>query len=55
MQATTLTLERHGAVAVVTLNRPDKANAMEEAMWHELREAMRHADETDAIRVVVTP
>ena len=53
MQATTLTLERHGAVAVVTLNRPDKANAMEEAMWHELREAMRHADETDAIRVMV--
>jgi enoyl-CoA hydratase len=53
MQATTLTLERHGAVAVVTLNRPDKANAMEEAMWHELREAMRHADGEDAIRVVV--
>ncbi len=53
MQATTLTLERQGAVAVLTLNRPGKANAMEEAMWHELRDAMRHADETGAIRAVV--
>jgi len=53
MQATTLTLERQGAVAVLTLNRPEKANAMEEAMWHELRDAMRHADGTDAIRAVV--
>ncbi|MBK8321857.1 MAG: crotonase/enoyl-CoA hydratase family protein [Betaproteobacteria bacterium] len=53
MQATTIALDREGPVAVLTLNRPDKANAMEEAMWHELREAMRHADETPEIRVVV--
>jgi enoyl-CoA hydratase len=53
MQATTLAHERHGAVAVITLNRPERANAMEEAMWHELREAMREADGADAVRVVV--
>ena len=53
MQATTITLEREGPVAILVLDRPDKANAMEEAMWHELREAMRHADETPEIRVVV--
>ena len=53
MQATTIVLEQQGPVAVLTLNRPEKANAMQEAMWHEIRDAMRHADETDAIRVVV--
>jgi enoyl-CoA hydratase len=49
----TLAVERRDAVALVTLNRPDKANAMEEAMWHELRDAMREADESDGVRVVV--
>jgi enoyl-CoA hydratase len=53
MQATPIVLEQQGPVAVLTLNRPEKANAMQEAMWHEIRDAMRHADETDAIRVVV--
>ena len=49
----TLTFDLHGPVAVLTLNRPDKANAMEEAMWHEIRRAMREADETPAVRAVV--
>ena len=49
----TLAVEQRDAVAFVTLDRPDKANAMEEAMWHEIREAMRWADATDAVRVVV--
>jgi enoyl-CoA hydratase len=53
MEFKTLALERQDAVATLILNRPDKANAMEEAMWHELREAMRWADETDGVRVVV--
>jgi len=38
-------------VATVTLNRPDKANAIDMAMWHELRDAMRWLDETAAARV----
>jgi len=49
----TLAVEQRGAVALVTLDRPEKANAMEEAMWHEIRDAMRWADATDAVRVVV--
>ena len=46
-----VTLENH--VARIELNRPDKANAMELAMWHELREAMRWLDATPAARVAV--
>ncbi|MBL0141983.1 MAG: crotonase/enoyl-CoA hydratase family protein [Betaproteobacteria bacterium] len=53
MEFSTLAIGRHEAVATVTLNRPDKANAMEEAMWHELREAMRWADATPGVRVVI--
>lgn len=40
-------------VGVVELNRPDKANAMTEAMWFELGKAMRWADETPEVRVVI--
>jgi enoyl-CoA hydratase len=53
MAYTTLTLEARGPVAVVTLNRPEKANALEEAMWHEIRDAMREVDGTDALRVAI--
>jgi enoyl-CoA hydratase/carnithine racemase len=53
MQFATLAIDRHDAVAVVTLNRPEKANAMEEAMWHELRDAMRWADAENDVRVAV--
>lgn len=50
---TTLTIQLTDKVATVTLNRPEKANAMEEAMWRELRTAMRWADETPEVRCVV--
>jgi enoyl-CoA hydratase/carnithine racemase len=40
-----------GGVATVTLNRPDKANAIDLAMWRELRDAMRWLDETPGARV----
>jgi enoyl-CoA hydratase len=53
MNHETLQTELDGAVATVTLNRPDKANALSAAMWQELRAAMRWADETDAVRVVI--
>jgi enoyl-CoA hydratase/carnithine racemase len=53
MNPTTLTISRDGAIATVELNRPDKANAMVEAMWHEIGEAMRWADATPEVRVVV--
>jgi enoyl-CoA hydratase/carnithine racemase len=48
-----LTVDLAAAVATVTLNRPDKANAMAAAMWQELRAALRWADDTDEVRVVI--
>ena len=32
-----LLTERRGAIAIVTLNRPDKRNALSEALWHDLK------------------
>lgn len=53
MQFDTLnvTLEQH--VATIRLNRPDKANAMNLAMWHDLRSAFRWVDSTLDARVAV--
>src|ERR687889_1282342 len=42
-----------GAVALVTLNRPDKRNALNDALVEALKIALREADENDAVRVVV--
>jgi 2-(1,2-epoxy-1,2-dihydrophenyl)acetyl-CoA isomerase len=42
-----------GAVATITLNRPDKRNAYSEAMVHELLAAFAGARDDDAIRAVV--
>lgn len=49
----TLSIRVQDAVAIVELNRPEKANAMEEAMWQEIRQAMNWADATAEIRVVI--
>jgi enoyl-CoA hydratase len=53
MNFETLDVRLDGAVATITLNRPDKANAMNRPMWDELRAAMQHVDETPAIRVAI--
>src|SRR4051812_45250086 len=42
-----------GAVARVTLNRPDRRNAMSFGVMHGLRDAMTRAKENDDVRVVV--
>lgn len=47
----TVTLEEH--IATVTLNRPDKANAMNLAMWHEIRKVFQWIDATPEARVAV--
>ncbi|MFD0391072.1 crotonase/enoyl-CoA hydratase family protein [Tistrella bauzanensis] len=49
----TLALRLDGAVAWISLNRPDKANAMSAPMWPELKAAMAWLDETPAARVGV--
>jgi len=45
--------ERNPHVVIVTMNRPDKLNALTKVMEAELREAMEAADRDDTIRVVV--
>ncbi|BEV71141.1 MULTISPECIES: crotonase/enoyl-CoA hydratase family protein [unclassified Paludibacterium] len=53
MNFTTLTLELQGAVALVTFNRPDKANALNADMWREMRQAFEWCDAEGAVRAVV--
>jgi enoyl-CoA hydratase/carnithine racemase len=45
--------ERDGAVLVLTMNRPRQRNAFNRQMWHELRDALRDAQEDAAVRAVV--
>lgn len=49
----TLSLTTTDAVAVLELNRPDKANAMNLPMWEELRRAMTWIDQAHTLRVAV--
>jgi enoyl-CoA hydratase len=53
MQFETLavTLENH--IATVRLNRPEKANAMNAAMWQDIRKAFQWVDETPEARVAI--
>lgn len=46
-------VERRDVIATVTLNRPDKLNAISRAMWRELAGAMRTLSADDALRCVV--
>ena len=50
---TTLAVDLADGVAEIRLNRPDRSNAMNEAMWQELRTAFAWADATPAVRVVI--
>ena len=42
-----------GAIATITLNRPDKLNAWTGTMEQEIREAMYAAEADDAVRVII--
>ena len=42
-----------GAVALLTLNRPEKRNALNDALVSGLKDALRAAEADDAVRVVV--
>nr|WP_241839265.1 crotonase/enoyl-CoA hydratase family protein [Rhodoferax antarcticus] len=53
MQFETLTVSLADHVATICLNRPDKANAMNLAMWHELRRALQWVDATPQARVAI--
>src|SRR3546814_20489776 len=46
-------LAREGDIATVTLNRPDKLNAVDLAMWRRLGEVAHALSADDAVRCVV--
>jgi len=50
---TSLAIERQGPVGLVTLNRPDRHNAFDDALITELTDALRSMEAEDGIRVVV--
>ncbi len=52
-QLSTLDVRCDGAIAGISLNRPERSNALNETMWVELREAMQWADLTPEIHIVV--
>ncbi len=45
--------ERDGNVLLLTLNRPQRRNAFNRQMWHELRDALHDAQGDPAVHVVV--
>lgn len=49
----TVTLSRDGAVGTILLNRPDKRNALNSAMWQRLGSLVDEADADPAIKVIV--
>lgn len=51
LETLSLTLQDH--IATVRLNRPDKANAMNAAMWQEIRQTFEWVDATPEARVAV--
>ena len=48
-----LLAENHGAVRILTLNRPDKRNALNTALTQTLLDAVRAADVDESVRCVV--
>ena len=46
-------VQRDGTIATVTLNRPDRMNALNKAMWASLGAAMRELGADDSLRCIV--
>jgi enoyl-CoA hydratase len=53
MAASTVLYQRDGRIARITLNRPEKLNAINDAMPRELRAAVAEANRDDAVHVIV--
>ena len=49
----TLSLSLEQGIAEIRLNRPDKSNAMNDAMWQEIRQAFDWVDATPEARVAI--
>jgi methylglutaconyl-CoA hydratase len=50
---TTLAIERQGPLGLITLNRPERHNAFDDAMIQELTETLRTMEADDGVRMVV--
>ena len=48
-----LVIENSGAIRILTLNRPEKRNALNDGLISELKAALSAADEDDSLRAVV--
>ena len=48
-----LAIERHGAVAVLSLDRPEKLNALHRPLWDAIPAAVASLDEDPDVRVIV--
>ena len=46
-------VERDGAIATVALNRPERLNALDKAMWSRLGSAMQELDSDASLRCIV--
>ena len=53
LSLTTLSLSLDQGIAEIRLNRPDKSNAMNDAMWQEIRQAADWIDATPEARVAI--
>lgn len=53
MQLDTVAISVENHIATVRLNRPEKLNAMNLAMWHDIRTALRWVDDTADVRVAI--
>ena len=49
----TVRLDREGAIAILTLNRPDQLNAMNSAMRREISEALSRIEHDSEVRALV--
>ena len=48
-----LLIGNNGAVRILTLNRPEKRNALNDGLVNELKAALKAADEDDSLRAIV--
>jgi enoyl-CoA hydratase len=53
MESGFILYEPDGAIATITLNRPESLNAIVSPMWQELREAVARANREPQVRVIV--
>jgi enoyl-CoA hydratase len=53
MDLKTLIYEKDGAVGIIRLNRPERMNAVNEAMYREIQEVLRTAASDTTVRVLI--